>query len=147
MKIHTLGRLVPLLALAATLAAAAPAAAASVSGGIWTGSGNAEVGGVLSEEFTLPASPASIELAIGAPLSNNNGRFAATASIVGHGADGYIGGGLGVGQLKSNGNSGLIFTGLIGTKIAGPLSVELRVYGGGSSDVGSGAFLGVKLSI
>ncbi|MDE2573144.1 MAG: hypothetical protein KGM44_11590 [bacterium] len=140
-------RLVPFLALGGALALAAPASAApSIAGGIFTGN-STDIGGILTDSLSAPVVPAQFQISVGAPLSNNDGRFAATAELVGHGASGYIGGGLGVGQMERNGNTGAMFVGILGTKVAPLTSLELRVYGGGGNDVGSSAFLGLRFGL
>lgn len=145
----TMKRLTPLLALGGALVLAAPASAAtSLAGGISTGNGNsANVSGILTQSFSVPATPAQVQLSIGAPLSDNGGRYAATAEVVGRGSEGYIGGGVGVGQLKQNGSSGTVFVGILGKKVAPATAVELRVYGSGQSTVGSSAFLGLRVGL
>ena len=141
-----LRRLIPAFALAGVCVLTAPAfAGPSIAGGVFTGN-STDVGAILSDSLSAPALPAQFQLSLGAPLSNSGGRFAATAELVGHGSAGYIGGGVGVGQLKQDGRSGGVLVGILGTHVAPLTSLELRVYGGGS-DVGSSAFLGLRFSL
>ncbi|HEV3157527.1 MAG TPA: hypothetical protein VGZ00_09310 [Candidatus Baltobacteraceae bacterium] len=94
----------------------------------------------------IPGLPIRPQLT-GLIASGTNTRYAVTGDVdftVGHG---ILGAGAGLGKMNQLGNSGLIFDAHAATRILPLTMLEVRVYGLGSNNVGSGTYLGINIHL
>jgi hypothetical protein len=138
-------------AAAVSLPLEAPAAISVAGGGyVRDVPSTSGLAAIVSSGASVPAVPLEVQGSVFLPVSGRAGGFAATAEVRGFTGGGfggaYIGAGLGVGTLTSNGSSGSVFTIFAGKAIAPFTSIEFRLYREPKDNGATAGFAGVRFS-
>jgi len=124
-----------------------PAAAdTSVGAGFFApAQGGASVGVVATAGLSLPVVPIAPQVSLALPF--RGGRYAVTGEARIGRPSAYIGAGVGVARLDTNGSTGTIYDVFVGKRIAPLTTVEARFYGFGSDRAGTSGYLGLRFAI